>query len=63
MAPPMTDATQNGIGKPVATARGAAMGVMRVIVPTDVPIANETKQLTTNKMTTENWEGTCESRR
>ena len=63
MAPPMTEATQKGSGKPVATAKGAAIGVMRVMVPTEVPMASETKQLTKNRITTENWEGTWESSR
>ena len=58
IAPPMTDATQKGREKPVATANGAAIGVIRVMVPTEVPMASETKQLTTKRMTTEYCEGT-----
>ena len=58
IAPPMTDATQKGREKPVATANGAAIGVIRVMVPTEVPMASETKQLTTKRMSTEYCEGT-----
>ena len=49
----MTDATQKGREKPVAIANGAAIGVIRVMVPTEVPMASETKQLTTKRMTTD----------
>lgn len=40
---------------------GMAMGVMSVMVPTLVPIAVETKQLTTNSTATANFDGMIES--
>ena len=40
---------------------GMAMGVMSVMVPTLVPIAVETKQLTTKSTATENFAGMSES--
>ena len=40
---------------------GTAMGTMSVMVPTLVPMAVETKQLTTNSTATENWGGIMES--
>ena len=52
IAPPITDPTQSAAGKPDALATSAAMGVMRVMVPTEVPIARDTKQLTTNRTAT-----------
>ena len=48
---------QRGRGKPDAAAIGTAIGVMSVIVPTEVPIAVDTKQLTTNSTATENFAG------
>ena len=45
----MTDATQSGKSKPEAADTATEMGVMSVMVPTEVPMASETKQLTTNK--------------
>ena len=52
IAPPITEPAQSATGKPDALAISAAIGVISVIVPTDVPIAKETKQLTTNKTAT-----------
>ncbi len=40
---------------------GMAMGVMSVMVPTLVPMAVETKQLTTNSTATANLDGMIES--
>ena len=57
MAPPMTEAMHSGREKPEALATETAIGVISVIVPTEVPIERETKQLTRNKTTTENLAG------
>ena len=46
MAPLMTQAMQRGREKPAVLATATATGTMRVIVPTLVPIARETKALT-----------------
>ena len=63
MAPPMTLATHRGRLKPDAAETATAMGVMSVMVPTDVPMESDTKQLTTNSTATANCEGTTESSR
>ena len=60
IAPPTTVLTQRGREKPEVTEIAAAMGVISVIVPTDVPIAVETKQLTINKTQTANRGGMIE---
>ena len=52
MAPPMTLAIHSGRSKPDADETATAIGAMSVIVPTDVPIETETKQLTTNRTAT-----------
>ena len=57
IAPPITDATQNARLNPDALETAAAIGIRRVIVPTEVPIATDTKQATTNKTATENLAG------
>ena len=57
MDPPMTDATQSGRPKPEAADTATAIGVSKVIVPTDVPMASETKHATPNKTATENLVG------
>ena len=57
IAPPMMDATQSGRLNPDASATATPIGVRSVIVPTDVPIAVETKHATTNKTATENLAG------
>ena len=49
----MTDATQSVRPKPEAADTATAIGVSKVIVPTDVPMATDTKQATTNKTATE----------
>ena len=59
----MTDATQSGKSKPEAADTATEMGVMSVMVPTEVPMASETKQLTTNKTATANSGGMKESMR
>ena len=51
-APPMTAATHRGMAK-----------VIRVIVPTEVPMAKETKQLTTKRTATANWAGITDRRK
>lgn len=53
----MTDATQSGRPKPEAADTATAIGVSKVIVPTDVPMASETKHATPNKTATENLVG------
>ena len=55
--PPITVATQSDISNPDAFATATAIGVKRVIVPTDVPIARDTKQLTTKSTITANRAG------
>ena len=57
MAPPITEATQNARSNPDAVETAAAMGVRRVMVPTEVPIATDTKQATINSTDTENLAG------
>ena len=57
MAPPMTLATHNGRLKPDALDTATAMGVMSVMVPTEVPMDSDTKQLTTNSTATANSGG------
>ena len=59
----MTVPTQSGREKPQVVDIATAMGVISVIVPTDVPIAVETKQLTTKSTKTANCGGTIESRK
>ena len=61
MAPPMTDAMHSGIDTPEAAATATPMGVMRVMVPTEVPMAVETKQLTTNRTATAKRAGMMDS--
>ena len=61
MAPPITAPTHRGTPKPEAEATLTAMGVMRVMVPTLVPMAVETKQDTTNSTATANRAGIMES--
>ena len=61
IAPPTTVPTHSGSENPEVTERAAAMGVRRVIVPTEVPMAVETKQATRNNTHTEKRGGTIES--
>ena len=53
----MTAPTQNGRSNPDAADTATAIGVSKVIVPTEVPIATDTKQATTNSTATENRAG------
>ena len=57
IAPPMTDATHNAILNPDASDTATAIGVISVIVPTDVPIAVDTKQATIKSTATANFAG------
>ena len=61
IAPPITDATHSGMLNPEAAETAQAIGVMSVMVPTEVPMERETKQLTTNRTATENCPGIMES--
>ena len=61
IAPPITDATQNASSNPDAAETADAIGTRSVIVPTDVPIATETKQATTNNTATAYLAGIRES--
>ena len=63
MAPPMTEPTHRAMEKPDTLDTAAAMGVMRVMVPTDVPIAVDTKQEATNSTATEAPAGVTDSRK
>ncbi len=47
-----------GNGEAGGLCHNRAMGVIRVMVPTEVPMASETKQLTTKRTATANWAGT-----
>ena len=46
-----------------AAATATAIGVMSVMVPTDVPMESDTKQLTTNSTATEYFDGMIDSRK
>ena len=61
IAPPITDPTHNGTENPDTPATATAIGTINVIVPTDVPIAVDTKQATTNNTATANLAGIIES--
>ena len=63
MAPPMTAPTHRGRGKPETLDTAAAMGVIRVMVPTEVPIAVDTKQAAMNSTATEAQAGVTDSRK
>ena len=63
IAPPITEPTHNAGSNLEALATAMAIGVISVMVPTDVPIATETKQLTTNKTITANCGGMIESKK
>ena len=60
MAPLMTEPIQTGSANPDTLDTAIPMGTIRVIVPTEVPIARETKQLTTKSTTTANCGGTSD---
>ena len=59
----MTDATHRGRLKPESLETATAMGVSRVMVPTEVPMAMDTKQATTNKTATASLAGAMDSRK
>ena len=61
IAPPMTLPTHRGRPKPEASATATAMGMIRVMVPQEVPMAVETKHATTNSTATANLAGTMDS--
>ena len=50
----MTVAIQSGRSNPDARDTAIPIGVIKVMVPTEVPIASDTKQLTTKSTTTAN---------
>ena len=59
--PPIIVATQRDISNPDAFETATAIGVKSVIVPTDVPIASDTKQLTIKSTITANCAGIIDS--
>ena len=59
--PPTTAPKQTGTVNPELAATATAIGEIKVIVPTEVPIAKETNALTTNKTKTANCGGIKES--
>ena len=61
MEPPMTDPMQRAGSNPEADDTAMAIGVINVMVPTEVPIAVDTKQETTNRIATENFAGIRDS--
>ena len=63
MAPPITVPTQRGREKPEAADTATAMGVMRVMVPTEVPMAVDTKALTTKITATAKRAGMMDSKK
>ena len=63
IAPPMTEAMHNGRSKPELAETATAMGARSVIVPTDVPMAMDTKHATTNSTATASFTGAIDSRK
>ena len=61
IAPPITAPMQRGRWKPEAWDTATAIGAIKVMVPTEVPIAVDTKQATTNSTATANRAGMSES--
>ena len=61
IAPPITDPTHSGRLNPDAAETATAIGVISVIVPTDVPMAVDTKQATTKSTATANLAGISDS--
>ena len=53
----------NGRSKPELADTATAMGARSVIVPTDVPMAMETKHATTNSTATASFTGAMDSRK
>ena len=63
IAPPTTTPTQRAGANPEPFATATAIGVISVIVPTDVPIASDTNALTKNKTATAYCAGMIERRK
>ena len=63
IAPPMTEPTHRAMEKPDTLDTAAAMGVIRVMVPTEVPMAVDTKQEATNSTAAEAQAGVTDSRK
>jgi hypothetical protein len=61
IAPPITDAIHNCTEKPEASDTATAIGTISVIVPTEVPIAVDTKHETTKSTATANFAGIISS--
>ena len=61
IAPPITEPIQSGRPKPDASDTAAAIGTISVMVPTDVPIAIDTKHATTKSTITANLAGISDS--
>ena len=61
IAPLMTEAMQSGTEKPDAFATAMPMGTISVIVPTEVPMASDTRQLTMKSTATANCGGIREN--
>ena len=61
IAPPITEPTQSARSKPDASDTAAAIGAISVIVPTDVPMAVDTKHATTKSTATANLAGISDS--
>ena len=59
--PPMTVATHKARSNPEAFEAATAIGVKSVMVPTDVPIARETKHATTKRTITAYCAGMCDN--
>lgn len=57
IAPLMTEAMQRGTEKPETFATAMPMGTISVIVPTEVPMASDTRQLTMKSTATANCGG------
>ena len=61
IAPPITEPMQSGTLNPEAVATDTAIGVISVMVPTDVPIAVETKHATMKRTATAKRGGITDS--
>ena len=63
MAPPITEPMHRGREKPETLATATAIGVIKVMVPTEVPMATDTKQAATNSTATEAQAGVMDSKK
>ena len=61
MAPPTTEPAHRGRAKPEAPETAMAMGMIRVTVPTEVPMDTETTQLMMNRTAAAYLAGMTES--